>query len=147
MHATSLYIQQRKSPEFWNTKWFKEGTWLYSFGQNDIHSHVCTYFNKPNCLVRLGEVRFNKSAQSSLSTHLNKLKCSKHSTSGSDSPEHIDKKITHAWIQKEQPLVIRVSTIPQWLTMPPLPLKSCLQPRLCTLTSVYLAAGITSLTH
>ena len=74
---------------------------------------ICTYYNKPNCLVRLGEVRFNKSAQSSLSTHLNKLKCSKHSTSGSDSPEHIDKKITHAWIQKEQPVVIRVSTIPQ----------------------------------
>ena len=32
MHATSLYIQQRKSPEFWNTKWSKEGTWFHSFG-------------------------------------------------------------------------------------------------------------------
>ena len=31
MHATSLYIQQRKSPEFWNTKWSKEGTWFHSF--------------------------------------------------------------------------------------------------------------------
>ena len=45
--------------------------------------------------------------------HLNKLKVLKHGTSGSDSPENIDKKITHAWIQKEQPLVIRVLTIPR----------------------------------
>ena len=33
MHATSLYIQQRKSPEFWNTKWSKEGTRFHSFGK------------------------------------------------------------------------------------------------------------------
>ena len=52
---------------------------------------ICTYYNKPNCLVRIGEVRFNKPAKSSLSTHLNKLKALKHGTSGSDSPEHIDK--------------------------------------------------------
>ena len=83
---------------------------LSLYGNGNTH----TYYNKPNCLVRFGEVRFNsKPAESSLSTHLNKLKGSKHGTSGSDSPEHIDKKITHAWIQKEQPLVIRVLTIPQ----------------------------------
>ena len=27
-----LYFQQRKSPEFWTTKWSKEGAWFHSFG-------------------------------------------------------------------------------------------------------------------
>ena len=40
MHTTSLYIQQRKFPEFWNTKWSKEGTWFHSFG---FHSFVVRY--------------------------------------------------------------------------------------------------------
>ena len=31
LSGESLYIQQRKSPEFWNTKWSKEGTWFHSF--------------------------------------------------------------------------------------------------------------------
>ena len=39
MHATSLYIQQRKSPEFWNTKWSKEGTWFHSFDTD-----ITTYY-------------------------------------------------------------------------------------------------------
>ena len=31
--TTSLYFQQRKSPEFWTTKWSKDGTWFHSFAK------------------------------------------------------------------------------------------------------------------
>ena len=36
---TYLYFQQRKSPEFWATKWSKEGTWFHSFGKRK--SYLC----------------------------------------------------------------------------------------------------------
>ena len=55
MHATSLYIQQRKSPEFWNTKWSKEGTWFHSFAKNQsLQTAVFDICVSKQCRQKLG---------------------------------------------------------------------------------------------
>ena len=52
----NLFIfQQRKSPEFWTTKWSKEGTWFHSFEHSRRHKLHNVHFkgmSDLDCLSR-----------------------------------------------------------------------------------------------
>ena len=94
MHATSLYIQQRKSPEFWNTKWSKEGTWLYSFGFGTF----CWQWDQNQ---NQNKVKINKPGQLPEILRLNQMKRCKPVW------PYVIVQLEHIWLNNWQPNVVQ----------------------------------------